>query len=205
MRGPAYRIETRRLVIRCWQPRDVDLADEAVLVSLDHLRPWLSWATKEPRPRHEGIEMLRELRGKFDLGTLFAYGIFDPEERRVLGGASLQLGQGQHAREIGYWIRADEIDRGLATESAAALTRVAFEIDAVERVVIRSEAANVRSTRIPAKLGFTHEATLRRSGVAADGSLCDEMVWTLLREEFPPSPAASAQVAAFDAIGRRLL
>jgi RimJ/RimL family protein N-acetyltransferase len=207
MAGPAYRVETRRLVMRCWRPQDIDLADEAALVSLEHLRPWMAWARDEPRPRAESVDLLRELRGKFDLGESFFYAILDADERRILGGIGLHLRQGPDTRELGYWIRVDEINKGLATEAAAALTRVALEIDEVGRVVIRCEVANLRSARIPAKLGFTHEATLRRAGVSADGSPCDEMLWTLLREEFAASPAwqLSVDAAAYDAIGRRLL
>ena len=49
VRGPAYRIVTPRLVIRCWDPRDAQLAKEAIDSSLDHLRPWLPWAHHEPQ------------------------------------------------------------------------------------------------------------------------------------------------------------
>jgi hypothetical protein len=38
---PPYRIETERLVVRCWEPRDAPLLKEAVDASLDHLRPWM--------------------------------------------------------------------------------------------------------------------------------------------------------------------
>jgi RimJ/RimL family protein N-acetyltransferase len=108
-------------------------------------------------------------------------------------------------REIGFWIHVDHIGKGMATESTAALTNVAFAVDGVSRVEIRCDPANVRSAAVPAKLGYTHEATLRREGVAADGSRTDTMVWTLLAEEFPASPAAATAVSAFDALGRRLI
>jgi RimJ/RimL family protein N-acetyltransferase len=198
-------VETRRLVLRCWEPRDVDLADEAVLASLEHLRPWMPWAREEPRTREASIELLRRLRAKFDFGEDFVYAIFDRQESRVLGGTGLHMRAGTRSREIGYWIRADAINQGLATEAAGALTKIAFEVDEVERVAIRCDVANVRSARVPAKLGFTHEATLRRAGVAADGSACDEMVWALLADEYTGSPSAAAELSAFDALGQRLL
>ena len=52
--------------------------------------------------------------------------------------------------------------QGLATEVSAALTRVAFEIDQVDRVEIHCEPQNVRSAAVPRKLGYQHEATLAR-------------------------------------------
>jgi RimJ/RimL family protein N-acetyltransferase len=204
--GPAYRIETARLVLRCWSPADAQLLTEAVDASLEHLRPWMPWANDKATDVDSTVQRLREFRAQFDLGQGFVYGIFNGGESRVLGGTGLHLRAGSSdVRDIGYWIHADHIGKGLATESTAALTNVAFAVDGVSRVEIRCDPANVRSAAVPAKLGFTHEATLRREGVAADGSRRDTMLWTLLAEEFPSSPAANAVFSAFDATGRRLV
>ena len=46
--GPAYRIHTQRLVLRCWQPTDAPLLKAAIDANLEHLRPWLPWAQYEP-------------------------------------------------------------------------------------------------------------------------------------------------------------
>ena len=37
--NPAYRIETQRLVLRCYQPTDGPLLAESITESLEHLRP----------------------------------------------------------------------------------------------------------------------------------------------------------------------
>ena len=205
MAGPAYRIETPRLVVRCWGPEDAPLLQGAVEASVEHLRPWMPWARDEPRTLAERIELLRDFRTKFERGEDFVYGIFASDESRVLGGTGLHKRVGAYGREIGYWIRADEVGRGLVTESTAALTRVAFEVDSVQRVVIRCDPENVRSAAIPRLLAFSHEATLPDALEGGDGERRDGMVWTLLREGLSRSPAASAAVAAFDAAGRRLL
>ncbi|MGZ4148124.1 MAG: GNAT family N-acetyltransferase, partial [Actinomycetota bacterium] len=157
-----YRIVTDRLVLRCWQPADAPLLKEAVDASLDHLRPWMPWAHEHPQPLDATVELLRTFRGRFDLGEDFVYGIFDAAEERVVGGSGLHTRLGAGALEIGYWIRADAAGRGLATETAAALTRAAFEFAAVDRVEIHVDPANERSLRIPRRLGFAEEATLRR-------------------------------------------
>jgi RimJ/RimL family protein N-acetyltransferase len=191
--------------VRCWRPADAPLLKEAVEASLDHLRPWMPWAHEESTDLDSRVDLLREFRGKFDLGQDFVYGIFDGDESRVLGGTGLHPRSGPDMREIGYWIHVDHTRKGLATESTTALTKVAFLVDKVSRVEIRCHPDNVPSAAVPARLGFTHEATLRRAGTAADGSRCDAMVWTLLAEEYPASPAAPAEIAAFDALGRRLI
>ena len=200
--GPAYRIVTPRLVIRCWQPADAPLLKAAIDASIEHLLPWMPWAAAEPTDIDAKIALIRRFRGQFDLGQDFTYGIFDREETQTLGGTGLHTRPGPDAREIGYWVRADGINRDVATETAGALTRVAFEIDKLDRVEIHCDADNMRSAAVPRKLGFMHEATLRRRRVG--GKVRDTLVWTLLADEYPASHAAQVEIEAFDVIGRRI-
>jgi RimJ/RimL family protein N-acetyltransferase len=122
-----------------------------------------------------------------------------------LAGTGLHTRAGSGGREIGYWIHAAHVNQGLATEAAAALTKVAFVVDDVRRVEIHCDPANVRSLAVPRKLGFRHEATLRARTTTPDGRPRDTMIWTLLADEFAASPASTAEVEAFDVIGRRIL
>jgi RimJ/RimL family protein N-acetyltransferase len=197
---------TRRLVLRCWDPRDAPLLKEAVDSSLDHLRPWMPWAQDEPQTLAEKVALLRRFRGAFDLGQDFVYGIFAADEGAVLGGTGLHRRVGEGAVEIGYWIRASRVGEGLATEAAAALTRVAFESCGVDRVEIRVTPANSASLAVPRKLGFAEEAMLRRRlpGGRA-GELRDVIVFSLFRDRYAQTPAARADLAAFDALGERVL
>jgi RimJ/RimL family protein N-acetyltransferase len=202
---PAYRVVTSRLVIRCWDPHDASLMKEAIDSSLDHLRPWMPWANDEPTDLQTKIERMRSFRGMFDLDQDYVFGIFDLDERRVLGGTGLHTRLGEGALEIGYWIRADVINQGIATESSAALTKVAFEINQVNRVEIHCDPANLRSAAVPRKLGYTHEATLKQRLLLEDGGWRDTMIWTLLAEDYPNSPSSQASIEAFDATGRKIL
>jgi RimJ/RimL family protein N-acetyltransferase len=57
--GPAYRVRTRRLVLRCWEPADAEALNAAIDASLEHLRPWMPWANDEPADLQARIERLR--------------------------------------------------------------------------------------------------------------------------------------------------
>jgi RimJ/RimL family protein N-acetyltransferase len=100
-------------------------------------------------------------------------------------------------------VHKDYINQGLATEATAALTKVAFLIDRVARIEIHCDPNNVAA--VPRKLGFCQEATLRHRTRTPDGQPRDIMVWTLLAHEYHTSPAAAAEVEAFDVMGRPLL
>ena len=206
MSDPPYRIVSERLVIRCWEPLDAPLLKEAIDSSLEHLQPWMPWARAEPQELSEKVDLLRRFRGQFDLGTDFVMGIFDIDERDVLGGTGLHKRRGADALEIGYWIRSSHVGRGLATESSAALTRVAFELCDVDRVEIRVDPANEASLTIPRKLGFVEEGILRRRlPPDENGVPRDVIVFSLFRDGFAGSPSLSARVQAFDASGERVL
>lgn len=203
---PPYRIETARLVIRCYEPRDAALLKEAVDSSIDHLRPWMPWAQYEPQTLEEKVELLRGFRGRFDLDQDFAYGVFTPDETRLLGGCGLHQRGGEGSLEIGYFIRADAIRQGLATEVTAVLTRVGFELCGLDRVDVKVDPENVPSLGVPRKLGFAEEAMLR--GVLPpkeDGGVPrDAILFTMLAGELARSPAAGFAYRAFDAKGELL-
>jgi RimJ/RimL family protein N-acetyltransferase len=112
---------------------------------------------------------------------------------------------GPSATELGYWIDEAYEGKGLVTEWCAAELRVAFEVRKLERVDIWCAASNTRSAAVPARLGFRHEATLRKRIPTADGSLVDTMIWTILADEFAATEGARIPVKAYDFLGRRQL
>jgi RimJ/RimL family protein N-acetyltransferase len=202
--NPAYRIETERLVVRCYQPSDVQLLADSVAESVEHLKPWMPWAHAEPEPLEVKVNRIKRFRGEFDLGEDFIYGIFDPEETRLLGGTGLHTRLGEQQLEIGYWIHHDFVNQGLVTESTAALVKVAFEMVHAHRIEIHCDPRNLASASIPRKLGFTHEGTLRAKTRFLD-HWSDSMIWGLLDVDYPNSPACKASIRVFDFRGNPLL
>ena len=201
---PAYRIETERLVIRCWDPKDAALMQAATAESKEHLLPFMPWAVDEPQTVEQKVELARRFRGAFDRSEDFVYGIFNRNESRALGGTGLHTRIKGNAFEIGYWLHKDYLNQGLITESTAALTKLAFELYLVEHMEIHCSVENHASAAVPRKLGYTHEATRRGMGYA-NGKTTDAMIWTLFADAYPNTPSASAQISAFDVVGNPLL
>lgn len=201
---PPYRIETPRLVLRCWNPQDAPLLREAIDASDAHLRPWMPWMAKEPRPVAEVAETLRHFRSEFDRDRDFTYAIFDPAETRVVGSTGYHARVRSGGMEIGYWIRADSARQGFATEASAALVRVGFELLDLDRIEIHVEVSNQASAGVPRRLGFVREAVLRRRLEMPDGPRGDSEIWTLFREDHPRRPAAMQPLRAWDAAGAEI-
>ena len=114
--------------------------------------------TPSPRPLEAKVDLLRRFRGHFDLGQDFVYGIFSADESAALGGTGLHTRAGDGAFEIGYWIRSDRTRSGPRDRrQAGALTRAAFEVSGVPRVIVRVDPDNAASLAVPRKLGFAEE------------------------------------------------
>jgi RimJ/RimL family protein N-acetyltransferase len=199
-----YRIETERLVVRCYESRDAPLLKDAVDSSLEHLQPWMPWALDEPQTLEQKIELVEFFRSSFHAGENFTYGIFAAGEAELLGGTGLHPRVGPGGLEIGYWVRASATRQGIVTESTAAVTRAGFEVCAADRIEIRIEPRNQASFGVPRKLGYVEEATLRRRLPGREGGpLRDVTIFTMFREDLDPGIAPG--IRAFDARGEQLL
>ena len=201
----AYRVETDRLVLRCWSPGDAPVLRAALDACDAHLRPMIPFMKDEPRSLQQTARWLREIRAAFDLGQMFRYAVFDAKEQKLLCENMLLARVGPGGLEIGYWTHKDAIGRGIANEATCAMIRVAFEIEKVKRVEIMCAPENSASASIPARLGFTHEATLKKRALDSDGEVRDLMVWSLFAEEYPSSPAAKITLRAFNCMGEIII
>lgn len=205
MNAPVYSVRTERLQIRGYEPSDAAPSGELVKANLEHLGRFMPWATLEATSVDARLAWIRAMRAELDRGgSDLVYGIFDREGREMIGSVGLHARIGSRALELGYWISAAHEGRGYVTEAAGALTRIAFDVHQVKRVEIHCDPRNVRSAGVPRRLGYTHDATLRRRFLDGDGQERDAMVWSLFADELAKSAAGSVEYTAFDALGRRI-
>ncbi len=158
----------------------------------------MPWARHEPELLRRRTARLGRFRRRFEAGEDYTYGIFDRDEREVLGGAGLHFRIGAGAGEIGYWIHVDRGGQGLATEAAGALTRVGFDMLGLGRIEIHCEVANAASQAVAARLGYTHRMTIPGQVTAPSIDPRDMTIWTMHRDELAASPAAALAVETFD-------
>lgn len=152
-----------QLVVRMWRPEDVPQLHEAVLDSLDHLRPWMPWIAAEPLTLAQRVPLVETWVRQQELGDrvfgMFVGGI-------AVGSCGLHPRLGPGGYEIGYWVRAGHTGRGYATSAARMLTDLAFADEAIGRIEIHHDVANTPSGRVPAKLGYSHVGDVARPAQA---------------------------------------
>jgi RimJ/RimL family protein N-acetyltransferase len=174
-------IQTERLVLRQWTENDGPAIAAAVEESIEHLRPWMGWFAEEPRSIEDRLRRIAEWREKWAEGGDSVLGVF--LDGAAIGGTGLHRRLGPGALEIGYWIHAHHIRHGYATELSAALTDAAFGMVGIERVEIHHDKANVASSAIPRRLGFTLTEEVNRDP-EAPGEIGIECRWTMPRESW---------------------
>ncbi|MGH3806838.1 MAG: GNAT family N-acetyltransferase [Pseudonocardiaceae bacterium] len=179
----------------CQRPElgeDQDLY-EAVMVSLDHLRPWMPWARGyTPRVAAEFIE---RHSGQAAAPVDDAPYVIRDRRGVLLGVCGLHARLGAHRLEIGYWVGVRHTRRGVATLACAALTESAMTIPELTVVEIHHDQANLASAAIPAKLGYQHVATCRGTP-EAPGEIGIEWQWRMSRASWLNSPGAQLLAAA---------
>lgn len=205
VRGPAYRIETQRLVVRAVDPADAAELADVIASNQHHLRPWIEWARDEARTHDAMLESTRRMRGRFDLGEAFTFVLVEPKSARIVGGAALGPVPADASASIGYWLAESATGQGYATEAVSALVRVAFEVENLELVEIHTASDNERSAKVARRVGFQHDGTLRARLRSEDGRRSDRAVFSILKPEYPRTHAAGQPIRACDVIGRPLV
>ena len=178
--NPPERIETERLVLRPWRADDAPALQSIVLHNLDHLQPWMPWATPEAHERVEAVAArLAGFAADFAAGRDWGYVMTTRDDETLVGALGLHARIGPDALEIGYWIRADYAGRGLVTEAVRAVVDAVFATTDVARFEIRCDPHNAPSAAVARRTGFTHVET-RITEVEGVGTR-ETMVWERLR------------------------
>jgi RimJ/RimL family protein N-acetyltransferase len=169
-----------RVIVRPYRVEDAEALNAAVQESRDHLRPWLPFADE-----HQSVEESRDFiirsMARWLVREDCILSIWQSATGAFLGGT------GFHPRdweigwfEIGYWLRASAEGHGYMTEAVRLVTDFLFEQLGAQRVEIRCDALNGRSAAVAKRLGFIQEARLRNIRQAADGSIRDTLIFSLI-------------------------
>jgi len=148
----------------------------AVGMSLEELRPWMAWASREAAEPRTQLIRVAEADELWEAGSDFIYSVLLRPGPTVIGEIGLHRRVGDGGMEIGYWIDSRFAGNGIGTEAARLLTGVALALDGVTRVEIHCDEANQGSAAIPRKLGYQLDR-IDRIDPEAPGEMGRRMVW----------------------------
>ncbi len=156
------RIETPRLVLRSMQPSDLDsllliFTDPKVMASFGG-----ELFTRE--------QMGNWLQRNLDHQAKFGYGLFSIIHKAtglLIGDCGLEQMEvgGVRAVELGYDLRSDYWNQGIATEAAAAVRDYAFNVLPLSQLISLIRVGNMASKRVAEKTGLAPAAELNLHGI----------------------------------------
>lgn len=203
-KGPAYRIETDRLVLRCWCVEDSKALRALLDKNAQHLRPHIPFMKNEPRSLAQTGQWLREIRASFDLDKHYRYAVLNKEDEVLMGEIMFIDREDSGQREMGYWLGEEFCGKGYITEAAAVMSRVGLEIENAPRVEIHCDEENGASANIPRKLGYSLDGILRARAHRSDSSKGNLMIWSLFPDQLSQSIIQESRYKAWNSIGEEI-
>lgn len=192
-----HRVETERLVLRVWSVDDAPALDRLYVESHEHLAEAGMLERAAPPAAGTAATRIAAMLAAAERGERISYAAWDRASGALVGSVSLIARFGPGGREIGYWVHGGFVRRGLATEMAAAVTRVAFEVLRLPFVELRTGKSNAASVGVARALGYRLEATLPRRIPLPDGTTDDSLIFCLHADEFGASPSARRAIEVF--------
>ncbi|MFY0651187.1 MAG: GNAT family N-acetyltransferase [Cyclobacteriaceae bacterium] len=182
MKNLVDQIHSKNLLIRKLKLSDATEMQQLLERNKTYMLPWIPWAKDEPESIETKKEKIRNWNGKFLLDQTYSYGLFDGQETMV-GLVFLFTRQGDGILEIGYIIDHLQAGKGYATESSYVMTKLCFHHIKVDKVVIHCNSENVASGKIPEKLGYKLEASVKNP-IDENGNRETMMIWAFFSDEF---------------------
>jgi RimJ/RimL family protein N-acetyltransferase len=173
--------ESPRLIIRAPREGDGKALNEAVLESRNELLPWMPWVAQIPTV-NDSESNIRRARAEFLMKSDLRLLLFRKDNGELAGSSGLHRIDWEARKfEIGYWLRTSCCGKGYMAEAVEAIAGYAISVLQANRIEIRCDSSNIRSSNVAQRAGFTLEGILRKEKTTADGSLRDTMVYAKVR------------------------
>lgn len=146
----------------------------------DYLNTFMHWPrfTKSPDDTLDFIKKSHESAKE----NIYVAGIF--VEGKIAGVCSFNCMYKTNLKtEIGYWVAEDYQGQGLVTLACKEFIRFGMEELKLNRIGILCSSLNIPSQKVPLRLGFKLEGTLRNNEVVGD-KIYDHHIYGLTKEDY---------------------
>lgn len=192
--------ETRRLLLRPYQPSDATWYYAISLANQEHLRRYESGnAIMTICSLAEAEVVVRRMSEDWANGLCFFLGGFERESgdfvcQVYIGPVSWELPE----FTLGYIAEVSHQGHGYVTEAAGAALDMVFEHLHAQRVSLQCDDTNLPSFHVAERLGMLREGHLRQNRRNADGSLSGTYHYGMLRSEWQQRKAGPSHSRPYE-------
>ena len=171
-------LETERLILRTWEPEDVnDLYEYA---KDPRVGPIAGWAS------HKSIdESMLILKSCIENDNSWAIELKDC--KKVIGMVKIHPDENRgkyYAKLINYALSPAYWGNGYMTEALKRVVDYAFDELKVDLLSVFHYPQNVRSKRVIEKCGFEYEGIIEKGCMRYDGQLFDAVCYSILKDDW---------------------
>jgi ribosomal-protein-serine acetyltransferase len=175
-------ITTDRLIIRPTQPTDGKMLHDAILESFDQLHRYMQWcknictlSESETYAKEAAENWLAKKNDEPYLQLI----ILDKHTNEFIGATSFHHYDWEiPSVETGYWVKKSKSGNGYITEATNAVTQYAFKQLKVKRISLTCDPENIKSKKIPERLGYTLEGRLKNHRIKPEnGKVGDTLIY----------------------------
>lgn len=146
-----------------------------------HLDPWLRWSGRV-QTLDDTRSLIARFAGKYAAGDGFHAGLW--HSGSLAGGIIVHFINRESAKtEIGYWLGAEFVGRGLVTRASRAVIDGLFRVEGLHRIEIQTVTDNQPSRAVAARLGFHFEG-IKRESEWITTAFRDHALYSLLSHEW---------------------
>jgi len=170
-------LETERLILRQWRKDDLD--DFYEYAKNPNIGPNAGW-----EPHKDKSISMKILDSFIEKDEVWA--IVDKNSSKVIGSFGLHNDGKRNnckAKMIGYVLDENYWGKGLITEATKKVINYAFEELDLDLISVYHYPFNQQSKRVIEKCGFKYEGTLRLASSIYNGSIYDDVCYSITRQD----------------------
>jgi ribosomal-protein-serine acetyltransferase len=148
-----------------------------------YLQQWLPWLNSV-LVVDDTLAFIQLAQSHAQDGKSYTFGIWEFDRLVGVVGHHL-IDPVNRSTQLGYWLGQPFQGRGIMTRACRRLITFSFQDLYLQRIEIRCAPLNTPSRRIPERLGFRHEGTLRSAEWLYD-HFVDLQIYGMLNQEWMP-------------------
>lgn len=171
-------LETERLILRKFYISDID--DFYEYSKNPNIGPNAGW-----KPHENKEESMTVLIGFIKSEEVWA--IVNKENNKVIGSIGLHKDwkrELKNVKMIGYVLAESYWGKGYASEAVKRVIEFGFKELNLDLISVYHYPQNIRSNRVIEKSGFKYEGTLRQASVLYDGTVYDDVCYSITKEDY---------------------